>query len=130
MIQRHFELLGKGGCYFFCLWKLARDLTGVYQDPYRLYWEAVRSGFLTEDCWVQNPPGVLALATGQTNWKVRHEGPAYQVKEGEYEVLRYGLKTAVGEAAHFVLPAWDPYGESVTRTKGILVSKRVLWREG
>jgi hypothetical protein len=30
--------------------------------------------------------------------------------------------------AHFVLPDWDPYGESMTRLNGQVVSKRILWR--
>jgi len=128
MIQRQFELLGGGGCYFFCLWELARRKTGIYQDPYRLYVESVRSGFLTQGCWVNSPAGVMMLATGQTDWNVRHENADYRAREYEYEILRYGLKTAGGEMAHFVLPDWDPYGESMTRLNGQVVSKRILWR--
>jgi hypothetical protein len=128
MIQRQFELLGKGGCYFFCLWKLARDITGTYKDPYRLYIEAVDKGFLTEDCWVQDPAKLMELATEQLRWTVFHAPPEYQPAQGEYEILRYEWKTTTGQLAHFVLPDWDPYGDSLTRRYGVIVSKRILRR--
>jgi hypothetical protein len=136
-IQRKFLTLGQSGCYYLCLWKIAELADrAMYHDPIVLFDRGLDHGYLLEDCFVQDPPGVLWLATGR-RWRVRKEGPDYQERPGEYVVIRYERKVPMKTLAHFVLKIgssdtdiWDPLGESETVKYGYVASKRILWEEG
>jgi len=122
--------IGKFGCYFLCLLKLA-EKAGIFADV--LYWYDVAEGsaFMGEDptqrgsrCFVFEPARLLSLLFGnRVQWTMTKESATYEAKADELVVLRYDIPNVSG---HFVLDDWDPMGSSITKEKGILVSKRVF----
>lgn len=130
MIQRVFKTLGDNGCYFFCIWQLANRIDkSHYHDPFVLFSSSFDDGYIQADCFVNRPDKILEKAAGGI-WEVRKEGPEYQPKENEYQVLRYERKTIQGILSHFVLQDWDPLGDSLTVKEGYIASKRIFKRIG
>jgi len=128
--QRVFEMLGKFGCYLLCLLKLAERILGKTLNAEIIYGEMLSRGFMDSECFLFRPDLILSALTGR-KYTVRKEAADYVLKPGEEEVLRYELKTdSMNTLAHFVLPDYDPYGQSVTRTRGFLASKRIFTRVG
>ena len=129
MRQRIFELLGKYGCYLFCIARLIEKIGEMSVDMEKMYLAAKDREFIEEDCFVREPGQIMGMYLGGT-WEVRHEGPEYKPEWNEYIVERWELKKTGETKSHFVLPGWDPYGESETRKKGVRVSTRVFKRVG
>lgn len=127
-VQKDFERIGAEGCYFLSLVKAAEEITGRYLDAYQVYLRAIDMGYMKEDCYLQRPEMILAMMTGGV-WTVTKEGPDYKARPGEVVVERYERKTTTETFAHFVLPAYDPYGDSRTRREGKKVSTRVFRRK-
>lgn len=123
MTQKIAEILGKDGCYLFCiLRKFGKD-----DEAIKYYPILVQKGLIKSDCFVLDPAKIAELVSGQ-KWTVRHERADYVCKEGEWEIQRWERKTTGVTYSHFTLPDWDPLGTSVTRNLGTLVSKRVFRR--
>jgi hypothetical protein len=121
--------IGDSGCYFISLLKLVNaDYAAI-----GLYQKAIAAQIIDEDCFVQDPAALLALAAGGT-WNVRHEDADYQTKRNEWEILRFERKEATVTYAHFVVGdgfgrvAYDPLDDSHTVAEGQLVSKRIITR--
>ena len=121
--------IGDSGCYFISLLKLVNcDYAAI-----GLYQKALAAKIIDEDCFVQDPAGLLALAAGG-QWDVRHESANYQTKRNEWEILRFERKEATITYAHFVVGdgfgrvAYDPLDDSRTVAEGKLVSKRIITR--
>jgi len=124
--QRVLEMLGKFGCYLLCLLKLAERILKKTLNAEIVYGEMLSRGFMDSECFLFRPDLILSALTGR-RYTVRKEAADYELKPGEEEVLRYELKVnSMNTLAHFVLPDYDPYGESQTRTRGVLVSKRIF----
>jgi hypothetical protein len=132
-------LIGRWGCYFLCILRLAEKLLGKMLDPFHLYVLAVQSHYMRENCFLDFPGGLLgALAGGR--WRVLKAGDgldsagnaydlplAYVLQPGELEIDRYEVP---GETeGHFIdVDGWDPYGDSRTVRDGRLVSRRIFRR--
>ena len=129
MRQRIFELLGAYGCYLFCIARLIEKISENPVDVEKLYMAAKDLKYIDEDCFVREPGKIMAMYLGGV-WEVRHEGSEYKPAWDEYLVERWELKKTGETKSHFVLPGWDPYGESETRKKGTRVSTRVFKRIG
>jgi hypothetical protein len=127
-IQRVALQIGRYGCYFLCLLKLSENF-GFNQDVFYWYTVAENAKWMGEDptlpgqrCFVFKPEELLGSLLGK-RMSLRKEGPLYVAKPGELEILR---KEIPGISGHFVLPDWDPMGESNTGTNGVVVSKRIF----
>lgn len=129
MRQRIFEILGKYGCYLFCIARIIEKISETPVDMEKLYVAAKDKGYIQEDCFVKRPEMIVAMYLGG-EWEVRHDVADYKPQWNEYIVERWELKLTGVTKSHFVLPDWDPYGESETRQKGTRVSTRVFKRIG
>jgi hypothetical protein len=125
--QRIMERIGKDGCYFLCLVRLAEEIIGDRIDAIDVYLFAVDRQWMDQDCFMVQPNRVLEHMTG-VRWSVRKQDKTYQTQPGEKEVLRYERTQGRVTYAHFVLPDYDPYGDSLTVRNGRLVSKRIFAR--
>lgn len=121
--------IGDSGCYFVSLLKIVHcDCAAI-----GLYQQALDAKIIDEDCFVQDPAALLALAAGGT-WSVRRENANYQTQRDEWEILRFERKAATVTPAHFVVGDGfghvidDPLGNSRTVAEGQLVSKRIIKR--
>jgi hypothetical protein len=126
--------IGKNGCYFLSLLRLV----GKESEALGIYQKATARGAISEGCFVEDPPAILALAAGGT-WNVRHAPADYILADGEFEILRFERKgiDKMGltvSAVHFVVGdghgkvAWDPWINSRTVQEGKLASKRIVRR--
>lgn len=127
VVQSVCKALGASGCYFLSLLHLVdADLNAL-----TLYDLSVRKKYLDYDCFVENPAGILNLATGY-KWTVRYENADYKTLPTEREILRFERKTTTVTYAHFVVGdglgnvVYDPLGDSETVKSGKLVSKRIV----
>lgn len=142
--QRAALAIGKTGCYFLSICKIAELVSLVSVDPLDEYLHAVAAKSLGVDCMV-NDAGALLSGILRGPWACLKAGPdhelplEYRCAPREYEVLRYERDvepgdTSATERAHFVLGDgsgiifWDPYGESHTVAVGRVVSKRIFRR--
>ena len=123
------QALGESGCYFLSLLHIA----GRDNDAIGLYKQAVATGVIGEDCFVQAPDRLLSLAAGGA-WSVRHEAAGYVPAKDEIEILRFERAATTRTYAHFVVGdgrghcAWDPLDTSQTVAGGVLASKRIIKR--
>jgi hypothetical protein len=118
--QKIMEEIGKFGCYFLCLVRIAEEETGHRIDAIPFYTIGQRLGYIVKECFINDPAKLLGLMT-KKRWKVKKESPEYKAEPSEREVLHY-----VYRIGHFVLPDYDPYGDSETVRKGRLESKRIF----
>ncbi|MBE3088021.1 MAG: DUF261 family protein [Chloroflexi bacterium] len=135
--------IGKWGCYFLCILRLAEKALGKFLDPFRFYILAVQGRYMRWNCYLDDPGGFFSTLAGG-HWRVLKAGDgkdsagndydlplAYVPAEGELEIDRFEV---AGESeGHFVVGDgatvdWDPYGESRTVREGRLVSKRIFRR--
>jgi hypothetical protein len=140
-VQRVAAFIGKWGCYFLCILRLAEKILGKLLDPFHFYILAMQGRYMRANCFLDDPAGFLGTLLGG-RWRVLKAGDgldsagnkydlplAYKPAEGELEIDRYEVK---GETeGHFVVgdgvtAEWDPYGESQTVKNGILISKRIF----
>ena len=125
--QKIMETIGRDGCYFLCIVRIAEEITGSRVDAVAVYLFAVARQWMDATCYLVQPHRILEHMTGQ-RWTSAKEDRAYQVQPGEKEVLRYERTEGRTTQAHFVLPDYDPYGDSLTVRNGRLVSKRIFRR--
>jgi hypothetical protein len=125
--QKVMETIGREGCYFLCLVRIAEEITGTRIDAIPVYLHSIDRQWMDKDCYLVQPHRILEHMTG-TRWSVRKQDKIYQPEPGEKEVLRYERTVGRVTHAHFVLPDYDPYGDSLTVRNGRLVSKRIFAR--
>lgn len=123
--QRVMEIIGKDGCYFLSVVHLAEEEIGARIDAIPVYFNCVQRQWMDTNCYLIQPHRILESMTGQ-KWEVRKEPKEYRCQPGEKEVLRYERTQGRTTYGHFVLPDYDPYGESLTVRNGFLVSKRIF----
>ena len=121
--QRICETIGKYGCYLLCI------LHHFNADDDVLDWynTLLAEKLIDKDCYVKDPVAVARLVGGG-KWDVTHAEAVYRPLASEWEVLRYERVADGTTYSHFVLPNWDPLGDSQTRLKGKLKSKRIFRR--
>ena len=120
-IQQIHKALGDGGCYFLCILRHFDQ----EEESVRWYHKAVGLKYMKPDCFLDRPDQIASMVS-KKRWTVRHEGPEYEPGPKEWVIERYERKSTAGNWSHFVLPDWDPLGVSVTRSQGVLASKRVF----
>lgn len=94
-LQSKFKAIGDSGCYFLCL---TRPFKGNIIDLYDM---CVANGLINEDCYVNDPVGVLKLCGIQCNEVVHSE---VIVGDPILVVERYQK----GSTSHFMLRDFDP----------------------
>lgn len=128
-IQKTFLEIGEAGCYFICLVLTAAKILGRPFDFIQTFYAAVDAKYLFYDenntrnprnCEVQNSQKIMEFMTGE---KIAYhmQPPSYTARDDEYVIEEWELN-----GSHFVLPDYDPLGESNTRKNGRLKSKRVF----
>ncbi len=122
--------IGESGCYFLSIIHIAgADCVTALG----LYWQAIDAGQMADDCMVTKPGELLSALTGE-RWAVSKQGPTYQAKPGELEILRFELVKTGATFAHFVVGdgrgnvAWDPWPGSLTVKNGQMAGKRIFSR--
>lgn len=138
-IQRVAALIGKAGCYFLCILRLAEKQLDRSLDVFHCYLLALTCGLMKENCYVEQPGKLLGMVSGG-DWRVLKAGDgldsagrpydlplSYELQPGELEIERWEVPGA--EEGHFILPdGWDPYGQSATVAHGKRVSRRIFRR--
>jgi hypothetical protein len=119
------ETIGRDGCYFLCLIRIAEEITGQRIDAIPVYLFAVDRQWMDAECYLVQPHRILEHLTG-IKWMVRKEPKTYIPLPGEKEVLRYECTVGRTTIGHFVLPDYDPLGNSLTVQNGFLASKRIF----
>lgn len=148
-IQRTALAVGRTGCYLLSVLSLAEELGAGPVQPLQLFDAFFSRGWIGEDAFMQAPAEILGFLTGR-RWWVKKAGPGhelaltYELKPGEYEILRFERDPRPGEApsadtAHFVRGTgvgpfdarrilWDPFPGSQAVTAGRLASRRIFGR--
>lgn len=124
------KAINKSGCYFMSLLfqasqKIKKSFT--IEDIQNIKQQSITCGYLTDECFVNNPEGILLLAGLSTTYTNRHEPPTRKATEDEIEILYFRN----GDDGHFVagkngFVAFDPLGQSMAVKHGKLESKRIF----
>ena len=117
-IQSKLLKLGNYGYYYLCLLKATNTSDSKILELYDYF---VKKGYMTEDCYIQDPIKMLKYLTGN-NYKVE-KLEKLPIKYDFYIELWYNSKTGLG---HFTLHDWDSLGNSNTRLNGKIDSYRVF----
>ena len=132
-VQNDFAAIGKDGCYFLSIVAAAERELGKALDVYAAYKALLARKLIEEDCYINDPAGIMAYLCGGT-WAWLKKDDTYQQKPGEVVILRFARNEGMTEIAHFVLAGsdgtveYDPWRNSLTVRSGKLVSKRVIRR--
>jgi hypothetical protein len=136
-IQKVSALIGRAGCYFLCILRLAEKLLADQLDVFNCYMLAIACACMKENCFVERPGELLGMIAGG-KWQVLKAGDgldsagrpynlplAYVLQVGEMDIQRWEIP---GETeGHFIVSdGWDPYGSSMTVAHGKLVSRRIF----
>jgi hypothetical protein len=124
-IQQKLKNLGEGGCYFLSLLELARRLRDSPVDVLATYDVAVRRSWMNPDCYMNHPEKLLGYLTHRT-FSLAKVIASYTASADEYEIIHWRWDGPKGSQWHFTLADYDPFGESFTRLKGYVSSKRIL----
>lgn len=126
----------ENGCYEHCLIYLGNKYQNVSITPQRIYNKFhplfIREEWVKETCYVMNPVSILRYF-GLNVTGVRIENACYQCKKDEIEINRWVYEPRGWE--HFVcgdgtgITTFDPWGVSITATKGKRADKRIFTLE-
>ena len=116
-LQKKLKYLGDFGCYLICL----VQQFGQENKILELYDYFLNKGFIDETCYVKDPAKILKYLTGN-NYKVERT----EKLPLHYDFAVYHYYNKATGLGHFVLPDWDPLGDSVTRRNGVIDSYRVF----
>ncbi len=125
MIQRELEFIGKYGCYFLCLRKLANQPDYNILADYR---QCLALGYIDKECTILQPAKILELFD-----KKKHKVTKTKVYD---ECARYNIAYFFNERTglhHFVIMRdedtvfWDPLGDSITVKEGRVESWRNVY---
>ena len=125
-VQAKFLEIGRNGCYFLCLLKIAELKLGKPLSAIDAYEDFLEKGYIKRNCFVLQPKNILSdlcntLVTFQ--WKE----PNYKPFIGEFVIKRYAIKMGKGELTHFVL--FDNEGNEIfnpATTSPAYVSGKVI----
>lgn len=101
-VQAKFLEIGRNGCYFLCLLKIAELTLGKPLSVIDAYEKFLEKGYIKRNCFVLQPKNILS--------DLCNKFVAYQWKEANYRPLpdefiikRYAIKLDNQELTHFVL---------------------------
>jgi len=121
------------GCYYMSLLFLMNKYTNYSLTTQKIngeiYFGAIQQGFMTSQCYIQDPSGLLKWLGWGAKYGGKHETPDYRCGRDEAEILYFyhpevGGHFVVGDGAGHV--AYDPWGVSRAATAGVLKSKRIF----
>jgi len=135
--RRLSQPINRYGCYYMAVMFLSNKHAGseiTIDSLLTTYDDLVANGSMSERCFITRPNDIFAAAGLRVEFKERHDPPGYELASDEIEVLLYTYPRGSGGGIwkHFVAGtgngevAYDPWGVSVTATKGRLNSKRVF----
>lgn len=135
-IQSFYESLGKYGCYFLLIIKLAEKITKKKINIIQTVIEAQKKGWLyynfdnhkdDNNFFVKNPAKLLSYLTNK-NYVVWKATADYTPAHNEYEVLFYATNQSNADKGigHFTLPDYDTIQNSNTVKFGKVFSKRIF----
>lgn len=135
--ESFYKSTGSYACYFFCLIKIAEEVTEMNFDINTviqlcsIHKRTDGTPWLTFN-WndyndpanfdVNSPTDILYFLTGKKWSCERVTASSYKAKKGEYVVQHYKN----GNTGHFRMKDWDPLQNSVTVAKGKIDSFRVF----
>lgn len=126
--QEYALLLGKYGCYFSVLLKIANPKTHAI-NQIEAYDIAIKNKWMDSDCYVREPGKIIEHFSNYKKVEVRKEfNLAYIPEENEVLIGCFVLN----KETHFVLldknkkVLWDPLGISNTVKNGKLESYRIV----
>lgn len=136
--QKICSQIGESGCLFDDIVKAAELLMSRPFDIVEVYRWATKTRHvdgktvIDDNCYVWHPEMIMEHLVGG-KWAYRHEVKEYARLPGDIIFFRYESGKTMQTLSHFCLELedgtiYDPYGESVVRRIGKLVSKRVLRR--
>lgn len=126
--QEYALMLGKYGCYFSVLLKIAQPKVHKL-NQIEAYEIALKNKWIDADCFVRQPGSIVEYFSGVKKVEVRKEyNLDYIPKDNEFIIACYVLN----KETHFVLLdknkhlLWDPLGRSNTYARGKLESYRIV----
>ena len=124
-IQDKLLEIGRYGCYFLCLLKVAECEGRRVEDIVSLYDAFTLDGLMKRNCFVVNPKGILE--------RLLHKHAVYKYVDGDYKdddydyvIKRFVLRNDGSELTHFVLytdggaAEFDPAPDSKVKACGIV----------
>lgn len=130
-VQVKFLEIGRNGCYFLCLLKIAELKLGKPLSVIDAYEKFLEKGYIKSNCFVLQPKNILSELCNKYvayQWKE----PNYRPLPGEFIIKRYAVKIGKGELTHFVLfdendtEIFNPAITSPAYTAGKVVDLRVF----
>jgi hypothetical protein len=148
LVQKICHDLGEAGCYEFSIMIAGEQETGIdLEDPLAFHVSNLFANRVAPDCMVLDAGAVMAAICGG-KWQCLKAGIGrdssgrqydlaldYVLRPGEHDIHRYERTVSEGPGIQKVLAHFfyagpgkmiDPYGESLTRLQGKLISRRVL----
>ena len=101
-IQEKLLEIGRNGCYFLCLLKIAEMKCNKSFSIIDTYEDFLEKGYIKRNCFVLQPKNILSDLCNTYvayQWKEAN----YRPLPGEFIVKRYAMKIEKGELTHFVL---------------------------
>ena len=137
-IESFCKSLGNYACYFFSLVDIAEKVTGKSFDVISAISDAIQERYIdfnyknyddSDNCYVNNPCGVLYMLTGRS-WTVKKVAAPYTPVEGDYIIEAWhkdGNNNKDGSPIlHFKRPEYNSLQHSVSVEQGKIVSYRVF----
>ena len=130
-VQAKFLEIGRNGCYFLCLLKIAELKLDKPLSVIDAYEKFLEKGYIKRNCFVLQPKNILSdlcntIVTFQ--WKEQDYKPFF----GEFVIKRYAIKMGKGELTHFVLfdheenEIFNPLTTSPAYVSGKVIDLRVF----
>lgn len=101
-VQEKLLEIGRNGCYFLCLLKIAEIKCNKSFSIIDAYEDFLAKGYIKRNCFVLQPKNILSDLCNKFvayQWKE----PNYRPLPGEFIIKRYAMKIEKGELTHFVL---------------------------
>ena len=115
--QDEYYRLGKGGCYFLCLCRIGQEFvkkrTGQDHDIdiLEIFKMAKEKKFVENNCYVNNPSGVLFLVTGERWWVEKAKTKDYpQFDDRDYVDSVINVANNLG-SGHFTHKVYEPLSQ-------------------
>lgn len=130
-IQEKLLEIGRSGCYFLCLLKIAEIKCNKSFSIIDTYEDFLTKSYIKRNCFVLNAKNILSDLCN-TFVTYRWEPSDYKPFFDEFVIKRYAIKKGEGELTHFVLfdyegnEIFNPLTTSPAYTAGKVADLRVF----
>lgn len=120
--------IGKCGCYFSCIIKIAEKITGSSIDIIDAFYQCNKKGWIDYECFVKNPDKILSFMTGKKIYVSKTNDTQYKPNDNEIVIGCFKWN----KYSHFVVLnsdkkiEYDPLENSNTAKNGTLESLRII----